>query len=239
MSSSLYTQQGVDFDVWFGLGTGSQYVNIYGSSGQDIGQRYYAGSGGPATGWTSQDGQDLCNHFSGYGFGIYRVGGVPWNTYRGGDVVNWWTNWLKTFATKHTACKCMSGIMDDCYYRDVCSDQDGDSIAVFAWSPIESSEVTLNYEVLNRETRKCGNSAHRMYETYVTINSHLKAVVVNRGCGAGDGPCAEYRFTASQWGQGTVQHQGIYGCWNDDNCPEYGTYGESMWKWNRYWTWHP
>ena len=81
--SNLFTQQGVDFDTWFGVGQGSQFLNIYGDNGQDIGQTYLAGSGGPETSWYTPDGQDLNTKFGGYGYGIYRVGGYPWNFHWG------------------------------------------------------------------------------------------------------------------------------------------------------------
>ena len=242
MSSSLYTQQGVDFDVWFGLGTGSQYVNIYGSSGQDIGQRYLAGGSGPATGWKVSSGADLNTLFGGYGFGIYRVGGVPWNAYISNtfdhsSMVNWWTNWLKTFASKRTTCKNISGIMDDCYYRDVDSDN-GHSICIFGYAPPGGAEISFSYVERNREYG-CGNRDHYMRAYPVTISANLKGVVIVRACGAGDDPCSEYYITLSKAGEATLYYDGIYGCDNDSNHHDPGSGGANKWKWNKQWYWHP
>lgn len=59
MSSSLYTNYGCDFDSVFSSGSGSQWLNIYGSNGMDIGQHYLAGSSPFATGFYMHSGQDV------------------------------------------------------------------------------------------------------------------------------------------------------------------------------------
>lgn len=237
MSSNLYTQQGVDFDVWFTLGTGTQFVDIYGDSGQDIGQRYLAGGNGPETNWKVANGADLNTLFGGYGYGIYRVGGVPWNVYLGDAYESWWTNWLKTFASKRTTCKNISGIMNDSYYRSVCSDN-RHSICIFGYAPPGGAEISFNYVERNREYG-CGNRSHYMRTIPVTISANLKGVIIWRACGAGDDPCSEYYVTLSRPGEQTLYYDGIYGCINDDNNPVYGTSGWNQWKWGKQWIWHP
>ncbi len=238
--SNLYTQQGVDFDTWFSTGNGSQWFGIYGDTGMDIGQVYLAGSGGPVSGFQISNGSDLNQHLGGYGYGIYRVGGVPWNPYVGSfdhnTQVNWWKNWLKTFYSKRTPCKYIAGIMDDCYYRNVNSDV-GHSICVFGYSPLGGPALNFSYQERNREYG-CSNRSHYMYSYYVEINPYLKGVVIVSGVGAGDDPCSEFYVTVSQSGQPTLVYDGIYGLVNDDNNPTYGSSGWNRNKWGRNWYWH-
>lgn len=223
MSVKLYTQQGVDFDTWFGLGTGSQYVNIYGDSGQDIGQRYYAGSGGPATGWYSQDGQDLCNHFCGYGYGIYRVTGYPWNTGVNWEAANW-TNWLKSWVDKKTTVKCVSGITNDAWYRNVDSDFNY-SLLIFGYSPVSGGVLNFNYS--KTWQNKWHNSWSTMDLYYIEVNAYCKGVVLRPRAGAGGGIVTGLSISISQAGQNTDNYFVAAGIANDDNNPAYANYGWS------------
>lgn len=237
MTTNLYTQQGVDFDDWFSIGTGTQNFDIFSEDGVDIGQKYLAGSGSIESGFRTSSNEDLCTKLGGYGYGIYRVGGVPWNVYLGWDQEKWWTNWLNKFNTNHTTCKNVSGIMDDSYCRNVCSDN-AHSICVFGYSPPGGSAITFSCVEKNREYG-CGNHDHYMRFFPVTISPYLKGVVIWRCCGAGDDPYSEYYFTLSQAGQQTLYYSGVFGCVNDDNNPTYGSSGWDVTKWGRRWYWHP
>lgn len=235
--SNLYTQQGVDFDTWFQPGTGNQWLGIYGDNGTDIGQKYAAGSGGDAVAWYAPDGSDLNRHFAGYGYGLYRVGGYPWN-YRcsgWGDTgeVNYWKDWLSQWQSKKYSVKNVGNIWDDCWYRSVDSDFEY-SCCIFAWSPYSGSAVNFNYWRPNARLRKWYNVSL----LYIEISPWLKGVVICPHCGAGASCAAEVRVNMSQAGQPTIEYDGVYGIDNDDNHPQVANWGESRSEFGRWWTFH-
>lgn len=237
--SNLYTQQGVDFDTWFSVGQGSQFLSIYGDNGQDIGQSYLAGSGGPATSWFTPDGQDLNTKLGGYGYGIYRVGGYPWNFHWGdfnlANHVNWWKSWLKTWGNRHSSVKCVSGITNDCYCHDVNSDYHY-SICIFGWSPVGGAPIEFTYSQPN--IYKSHRDWYNVVMGYIEISPYLKGIVVRCECGAGGRVVAEIRTAMSQAGQPTVAYNGAFGIGNDDNHP---TTANSYWNysnWGKNWVFH-
>lgn len=238
MSVNLYTQQGIDFDMWFGIGTGSQWLSIVGNSGQDIGQRYTAGSGGPATGWYTSDGQDICNKLGGYGYGLYRVAGYPWNYYHADfnitTHVNYWKSWLQKWATQKQACKCVSGITDDCWYRNVHSDYHY-SVCIFGYAP-NGNGMSFNYNLANVWS-DCSKHKEITLQ-YIEISSYLKGVVVRPTCGAGDYLVGEVRTSMSQAGSPSVEYRGAFGIANDDNNPVQSSTAWGYSNWGKNWWFH-
>lgn len=235
--SNLYTQQGVDFDTWFSPANGNQNFGIFTDSGMDIGQVYAAGSGGPVSGWQISNGTDLNQHLGGYGYGIYRASGYPWNIHWGdyGNHVDWWISWLKTWASKRTSVKLVSGIDNDCYCREVNSDF-GYSICIFGWSPLGGSPISFTYSQPN--IYKSHRDWYNVSMYYIEISPYLKGIVLRPSCGAGGRVVAEIRTAMSQSGQPSLIYNGAFGIGNDDNHP---TTANSYWNWSRWgknWVFH-
>lgn len=221
--SNLFTQQGVDFDTWFGLGTGDRELSIVDDTGQDIGYKYAAGSGGPEVAWHAPDGQDLNQYFAGYGYGIYRVSGYPWNS-----GVNWeasnWKSWLQTWVNKKSSVKCVSGITNDAWYRNVNSDNSY-SLLIFGYSPVSSGGLTFNYSKTWQNIWH--NSWCNMRLNYIEVSAYCKGVVLRPVAGAGGGVRAGISVSISQAGQNTDSYFVAAGIANDDNNPTYANYGWS------------
>lgn len=236
--SNLFTQQGVDFDTWFGLGTGDRELNIVDDTGQDIGYKYAAGSGGPEVAWHAPDGRDLNQYFAGYGYGLYRVGGYPWNYYHSNfdwsTHYNYWKNWLSQWQTKKYSCKCVSNIWDDCWHRAVDSDYNY-SCCIFGYAPNHNA-INFNYWKPNVWSN-CGK--HKEVTLgLIEISSYLKGVVIRPIVGAGDDILAEVRVNMSSAGSPTVDYDGVYGIDNDDNHDAVAYYGDNRWIFGKQWYFH-
>ncbi len=237
--SNLFTKQGADFDHWFGISSNnSQTFQIYGEDGQDIGAKYTAGSGGPAVGWYTQAGQDLCEKLGGYGYGLYRVGGYPWNYYHSdfnwSTHYNYWKSWLTQWATKKYSCKCVSDITNDSWNRSVNSDYHY-SCCVFGYAPNHSA-IDFTWKKANLWS-DCGK--HWEFTMgLIEIAPYLKGVVLRPSIGAGDEIVAELKVTMSQSGSPTVNYDGVYGIINDDNNPTTAYYGRNKYIFGRSWYFH-
>lgn len=234
--SNLFTQQGIDFDNWFQVGSGDKWLGFWTDGGQDIGQKYAAGSGGPEVAWYAKDGQDLNKYFAGYGYGLYRVGGYPWN-YRIGDSnsteYDYWKSWLTQWQTKKYSVKNVGGITDDCWYRYTDSDWCY-SCCIFAWSPYSSGAVNFSYSQPNIRQRKWYN----VYMGYIEISPYLKGVVLVPHCGAGASVAAEIKVSMSQAGQNTLNYDGVYGIDSDDNHDTWSNSYMNRSEFGRWWTFH-
>ena len=235
--SNLFTQQGVDFDNWFQVGSGDKWLGFWTDGGQDIGQKYAAGSGGPEVAWYAKDGQDLNKYFAGYGYGLYRVGGYPWNYrctgWEDSGEFSYWKSWLNQWQTKKYSVKNIGGITNDCWYRAVDSDYNY-SCCIFAWSPYSGSAVNFSCSQPNIRQRKW----YSVSMMYLEISANLKGVVLVPHAGAGGSVAAEIKVSMSQSGHETINYDGVYGIDNDDNHDQIAYYGESRSEFGRWWTFH-
>lgn len=236
--SNLYTLQGIDFDTWFSRGTGKQNFYIFGDDGQDIGEVYTAGSGGPATGFHIASGEDLNTKLGGYGYGIYRVAGVPWmyySTYKNYNMsaqTSYWTTWLKNWRSKKGGVKCVSGITNDaCYYWT--NSNFAYSQLVFVYNPDQTNKMEFSYSWGGVDWL---GGWGECWCNFITIDEWLKGIVISPRCGAGciiRQPCY---MTLKCNGYNEVKYNCLYGAANDSGVPESNTTG-SGWGYGS-WAFH-
>lgn len=223
--SNLYTIQGIDFDTWFGNGTGSQNFDIFTDSGMDVGQVYTAGSGGPDVGFQIASGEDLSTKLGGYGYGIYRVAGLPWNTYAAyknytmSVHTNYWTSWLKTWKSKKGSVKCVSGITNDAFGYFVNSNF-GYSQLVFAYNPDQTQTMKFSYSWGGKSILGGLPALSDFWCSYIEIDSSLKGIVVHPACDSGVILWQPCYMTLSCTGQETVKYNCYFGAGNDSGVPE-------------------
>ncbi len=240
--TNLYTRQGIDFDVWFTRGTGKQDFYIFEDTGQDVGKVYTAGSGGPATGFYTPAGEDLNTKLGGFGYGIYRVAGLPWNyhsdykNYSMSTQTSYWTTWLKNWRKSKGGVKCVSGITNDaCGYFT--NSNFAYSQLVFAYNPDQTSKLTFDYSWGGKEVTGGWPDWSDIWCSYIEIDEWLKGIVIRPAADSGVTIWQPCYMTLSAPGQSTVKYNCFYGARNDSGVVESNTTG-SGWS-HSGWYFHP
>ncbi len=228
--SNLYTQQGVDFDSWFGQGSNSENFYIFTDTGQDVGQVYKAGSGGPESGFKIADGSDLNTKLGGYGFGLYRIAGAPWNynpmykNYSMSAQTNYWLNWLKSWRKGKGGVKCVNGITNDACYYPINSNFSYSQL-VFAYNPDQTQTMKFTYSWGGKEVIGGWPNLSDIWCGYIEVDEWLKGIVIRPANDSGTIIRQVCSMSLSCAGQDTVKYTCLYGAANDSNQPESNTSG--------------